>query len=380
MSFLKVGSEILGHFTIVGIIEEIEKLNRYWEEVRNNVKEHNKYMDQILKFLDDYNASKTQIDYKDLIKQEILKNPEKFYNYLLEYDKALSGLENQITSNKSTKYQREKAQESLPNIKKYQYLFVEAFNEAIRKDPMKFEKLYKEYVTKGIAEVRGVDLYNIDDYIRDYYNKINTLKNPDSFSLTIEVPYPDIAKDMNIPPEGMEQEYISGFVSELQNNILLSLPSGQDMFDLKYDSLSFTIGENSISGNMPFKLNYEISATDMTGGLIQQIGEKYSDMSELVVDAVQNIQTFNEEGISAASGADELKQSMNEYKAETYSAEKAIDALNTAFLAMNISGINVPFTTTEESIPFSKSLYDAADACGMLASAFMNVDENIGIR
>jgi len=138
--------------------------------------------------------------------------------------------------------------------------------------------------------------------------------------------------------------------------------------------------ENSTAGNMPFKLNYEISATDMTGGLIQEIGENYSDMSELVVDAVQNIQTFNEEGMSAVSGADELKQSMNEYKAETYSAEKAIDALNTAFLAMNISGINVPFTTTEESIPFSKSLYDAADACGMLASAFMNVDENIGIR
>jgi len=136
--------------------------------------------------------------------------------------------------------------------------------------------------------------------------------------------------------------------------------------------------ENSTLGNMPFKLNYEIFATDMTGGLIQQIGEKYSDMSELVVDAVQNIQTFNEEGMSAVSGADDLERSMNEYKAETYSAEKAIDALNTAFLAMNISGINLPFKKNEEILPFSKSLHDAADACGMLASAFMNVDENIG--
>jgi len=288
-------------------------------------------------------------DYTEYIKEHLRKNPSSAPGHIARLKEAINALHDMRLSGEYTKKELDTIMgEWLPMLEKWQKQFMQAWNE--------------------------VQQENKSTTAKSPQNKINNISS------------------LDLPVNAKEYDSLLKSVSFLADGSEPLLPAdifNENIFSCSNDIMSYmnkisilsddnTSNENTTVGNMPFKLNYEISATDMTGGLIQQIGENYSDMSELIVDAVQNIQTFNEEGMSAVSGADDLERSMNEYKAETYSAEKAIDALNTAFLAMNISGINLPFKKNEEILPFSKSLYDAADACGMLASAFMNVNEEIG--
>jgi hypothetical protein len=354
----KLTAKFSGGITLVSLIPDVLKEYENFKEGQRDLDKRHQILNLTLQSIEQikrgalsdiiYYSCPVPNDYTEYMREYIRKNPFGASQHIKDLEKAIIALHDMRLSGDYTKKELDTIMgEWLPLLEKWQKQFLQAWN-AVQQE-----------------------------------NKSKTTKSPLNKSNNI--------RSLDLPANAKEFDSLLKSVSFLADGNESLLPADifkDNIFSCTNDIMSYmdkisilsddnTSKDNSTLGNMPFKLNYEISVTDMTGGLIQEIGENYSDMSELVVDVVQNIQTFNEESMSAVSSADDLERSMNEYKVETYSAEKATGALNTAFLAMNISGINIPFATTEKTAPFSKSLYDTADACGMLANAFINVDENI---